>query len=230
MKLTAKAAILTGFYASITLSVMTIISFGLGITATPGGRVLYPYLDTLKLFPRDYFWMVSAMVFILAYAVMMVSIHSTVPEENKIFSQIGIVFTIFSAVILLADYYIQLSVVPVSLMNNEITGITLITQYNPHGIFIVLEELGYIMMSLSFLFMAFVFHQKGRLGTSIKWIFISAFILTILAFGIISFLNGIERKDYFEVAIISITWLTLIVNGILVGIFFRKQLKAGIIV
>lgn len=34
-------------------------------------------------------------------------------------------------------------------MHGETEGITLLTQYNAHGIFIALEELGYLLMSLS---------------------------------------------------------------------------------
>jgi hypothetical protein len=41
-----------------------------------------------------------------------------------------------------------------SLMNGQAQGIALLTQYNPYGVFIVLEELGYLLMSLSFLFLA----------------------------------------------------------------------------
>ena len=40
-------------------------------------------------------------------------------------------------------------------MNGETDGIALLTQYNGHGIFIAMEELGYITMSISFLFSLF---------------------------------------------------------------------------
>src|SRR4030067_298612 len=63
-------------------------------------------------------------------------------------------FAIMAALILAGDYFIQFSVVPVSLMSGETEGITLLTQYNAHGIFIVLEELGYLLMSLSFVLIA----------------------------------------------------------------------------
>lgn len=88
--------------------------------------------------------MITAMMLIVTYVVFMTSLHYIANKERKIFGQISIIFTIISAAILLTDYYIQIAVVPVCLTNNEIEGITLITQYNPHGIFIALEELGYI--------------------------------------------------------------------------------------
>jgi hypothetical protein len=108
-------------------------------------------------------------------------------------------------------------------MSGEQEGITLLTQYNPHGVFIVLEELGYIMMSLSFLFVAPVFANKTRLESSIRWIFVSAFVLTIIAFTLTTLNRGLDRQDNFEIAVISIDWLVLVVNGILLSMVFRRE-------
>ena len=49
------------------------------------------------------------------------------------------------------------------------------TQYNPYGVFIVLEELGYLLMSLSFVFLAPVFAGGGRLASVIGWVFVAGF-------------------------------------------------------
>ena len=170
--------------------------------------------------------MFSAIVLILVYVTLMASIHSFATRQKKIFSQIGLSFAIVTAVILLSDYFIQFSVIPVSLINGETEGIALLTQYNPHGIFIVLEDLGYIIMSLSFLFMAPVFTNKNRLESTVRWVFIAGFILTIVSLAVISIIYGLERKDRFEVATLSTDWLVLTINGILLSIVFRRQLKA----
>lgn len=230
--MTKETANLIGLYSAIILTMTTVISFGLALTAipisgvnAPGGGLQYPYLDTLRQFPKDYLWMFSAIILIITYVILMASIHSIVKDEKKIFSQISITFTIISATILLIDYFIQIAVVPVSLINNETEGITLITQYNPHGIFIALEELGYIMMNISFIFIAPIFDKKDRLESSIKWIFIIAFILTVLSLITISIQYGTQRKDLFEILVISISWLVLIINGILLSIFFKNRLK-----
>jgi hypothetical protein len=146
-------------------------------------------------------------------------------SQKKIFSQIGISFAIITAVILLSDYFIQVSVIPVSLMHGETAGITILTQYNPHGIFIVLEDLGYLIMSFSFLFMAPVFANKTRLESAIRWVFIIGFVLTTISLMVISIKFGMDRQDRFEVAVISINWLILVINGVLLSIVFRRQLK-----
>jgi hypothetical protein len=42
---------------------------------------------------------------------------------------------------------------------------------------------------------------------------------------VISAYYGLERMDRFEIAAISIDWLVLVVNGILLSVLFRKRLK-----
>ena len=63
----------------------------------------------------------------------------------------------------------------------ETEGIALISQYNGHGIFIAMEELGYIIMGLSFLFLTPVFNRINRLERTIRWCFPAPFILLIFA-------------------------------------------------
>jgi hypothetical protein len=220
-----------GFYAAILTTVMTIVTFGFAITALPnaGANCLedcidYPYLDSMSQFPGDYLWMFPALVLLVVYVILMTSIHATAAAEKKIFSQIGLSFALMAAVILMSIYFLQFSVIPVSLRNGETEGITLLTQYNPHGIFIALEELGYLIMSLSFLFVAPVFTAGNRVTAAVRWIFILGFVLAIVALAGYSIVYGLERQDRFEIAVISIDWLVLIANGALLSVLFRRQL------
>jgi hypothetical protein len=103
----------------------------------------------------------------------------------------------------------------------------LLTQYNAHGVFIVLEELGYLLMSLSFLFLAPVFANRGALVSVVRWVFITGFVLTIIFFVVISIDHGLDRMDRFEVAVISIDWLVLVINGVMLSVLFRRQLKVS---
>ena len=220
------------FYTAIFTVIMTVITFGFAITAIPisGANcgdlcIEYPYLNTLSQFLKDYLWMPLAIILTLSYLVLMVSIHVYASNQRKIFSQIGLSFALLATMVLVGDYFVQFSVVPISLMSGETEGITMLTQYNAHGVFIVLEELGYLLMSLSFLFMAPVFINKNRLEVAVRWVFIISFLLTVLALTLISINYGLDRQDRFEVAVISIDWLVLIVNGILLSIVFKQQLR-----
>jgi hypothetical protein len=223
-----------GFYAAVLTVIATIITFAFAISALPnsgGGCVAdcftYPYLDTLSQYPVDYYWMLAAMVQLVLYLVLITAIHACAPVERKIYSHIALSLAIAAAIILLGDYFVQFSVVPISLMQGETEGITMLTQYNPHGVFIVLEELGYILMSLSFLFLAPIFARRSRLEMAVRWIFAASPILMLLAFVPITISYGLDRQDRFEIAAISIDWLVLIVNGILLGIVFRRQLSTS---
>jgi hypothetical protein len=229
---TSKTENSVGFYAAISTTVITLVTFVLAMFAVPiagancpANCIDYPYLDTVSQFPRDYLWMFSAIILLLAYVVLMVSIHFYAPRHSKIFSQIGLSFAMMATAVLLIDYFVQFSVVPISLMSGETDGITLLTQYNAHGIFIALEELGYLLMSVSFVFVAFVFAKKGRLETAVSWLFALSFVITWGALFIISLNFGLDRSDRFEVIAITINWFVLIINGILLTVLFRRQLK-----
>ena len=223
-------SILVGFYAAILTTVVTLFTFALAMTAIPisgsncpNDCIEYPYLDTVAQFPRDYRWMLPAIVLLLVYVILMLSIQGYASGQKRVFAQIGTAFAIMSATVLTSAYFIQFAVVPVSLMNGETQGIALLTQYNPHGIFIAMEELGYLIMSLSFLFAAFVFTNRTRLENAVRWIFLIGFGLTLVTLVVISVRYGLERLDRFEVAVISIDWLVLLINGALLSLVFRRE-------
>jgi hypothetical protein len=218
-----------GFYAAICTTLLTIVTFGIALLTPPISGpscredcIDYPYLDITSRFPRDYYWMYLAIVLTLSYVVLMVCIHTIAAKEQKIFSHIGLAFAIISAATLVVDYYIQISVIQPSLLNGETDGIALLTQYNPHGIFIALEELGYLIMSVSFLFVAFSFSGASRLEKAIRWVFAGGFVLTLVSFIVIDISYGTEREYTFEIVVISINWLVLIVGSILLSRVFRS--------
>jgi hypothetical protein len=221
-----------GLYSAILTALTTLVTFSLAIIAIPNSGAgcrencfEYPYVNTLSEFPRDYLWMPPAMLLVVFYVILIVSIHTCAAQHKKVYSHIGLSFALIAAGILLSDYFVQFSVVPVSLMNQETEGIALLTQYNAHGVFMVLEELGYLLMSLSFLFLAPVFANRGRLASVVRWVFIAGFILTVIFLAVISINYGLDREDRFEVAVISIDWLVLVINGVLLSLLFRRQDK-----
>jgi hypothetical protein len=223
-----------GFFAAVLTAAATFLAFGLAMIAIPiagancpGDCISYPYLDTVEQFPRDYLWMLPAMVMVIAYLVLMVALEAYAGPAQKIYGRIAVAVALISATVLLMNYFVQFFVVPVSLQHGETEGITILTMYNPHGLFIVLEDLGYLLMSLSFLFVAPIITAKGRLEAAVRWIFVAAFVLTVLAFIFYSVRFGLDRQDRFEVAAIVVNWLTLIVNGILLSRVFRRRLTAS---
>jgi uncharacterized membrane protein len=79
------------------------------------------------------------------------------------------------------------------------------------------------MMSIAFISLVPVFSGSDRLNGVIRWVFIISFILIIISFIMISFKYGIKREYRFEVAAITINYMTLIVSGILMSRLFRRE-------
>jgi len=221
-----------GIISSWSLSILTIITWGLAMIALPpsGPNCLancmdYPYSNLLAYFPRDYFWMNLAILQMAVFLIFTIALHFHAPEEKKIFSFISVAFALMAALILMTNYYIQSAVVPISMMKNQPEGIALLTQYNGHGIFIAGEELGFTLMSLAFIFLSLTFPFKTRLEKAIRVVLSSPFIANVLILIIISAQYGIDRDYRYEVAAISTDWLAAIVIGILAGVYLMKAAR-----
>lgn len=209
------------------VALVTAIAFAIGIMTPPisghfctANCIDYPYLDTLSRFPRDYFWMPFAILFSLLYVALTASIHEYASAERKAFSRIAFSLATMAATILFTNYFIQLTVIPASLAQGQTDGISLWTQYNPHGLFIALEEAGYLLMAASFASVAPVFRGRTRLIRAIRWVFGLAAVLAAASFVVVLATYGVDRGYLYEVVIISIVWTTLIVVGVLIGRLF----------
>jgi len=221
-KFSYTSALLTAIITTITF-IVAMFAIPISGANCPGSCVDYPYMNTFGQYPRDFLWMPLAILLILSYAGLMLSIHAYVPENKKILSQAGLLLALMTATILVTDYFIQFSVIPMSLLYGETEGLAMLIQYNPHGIFLALEELGYILMSLSFLFMALAMPHRNRLETTIRRIFFAGFGLSIISLIGITLIFGLARDDRLEVIILSIDWFVLIINGFLLGRLFKNQ-------
>ena len=220
-----------GFYAAILTTLLTVVTFVIAFNTPPlsgpgctAACFNYPYADIASRFPRDYYWMYPAILLSLVYYVLMVSIHYFAPAERKIFSQIGMSFALISTATLVTDYFIQLSVIQPGVVLGETDGIAMLSQFNPHGVFIVLEEIGFLMMSISMLCMAPAIVGNTKVEKAIRWLFIACFALNAISMGLYTMLYGIHREYLFELTTISINWLTLFTTGVLLTIVFRRKL------
>lgn len=229
-------AVKVGIISSWALSILTIITFGLAIIATPptgpwctANCMAYPYSNLLDYFPRDYFWMNLAILQMAVFLIFVIAHHFLAPEEKKIYSFISMAFALMAAMILMANYHIQSAVIPISVMKNQTEGIALLTQYNGHGIFIAAEELGFTLMSLAFFFLSLTFPFKTWLEKAIRIILSAPFIANVLIFIILFFQYGIDRDYRYEVAAITTNWLAAIAAGMLMAVYSsrNKSKKTG---
>ena len=218
-----------GFWAAV-LTVLVAATFAVAGIATPARSgpfcgpttwacVSAPYVDVAGFIPGDYLWLIPGLLLVPIFVVLVAAIHGNAPEPRRICSGIGLAFAVAYAVVIGVDYFVQLAVVIPSLQAGETAGLSLFTQYNPHGLFIAGEALGYLAMSLALLFAAPIF-AGGRIERAIRWLFIGGFLLAVAA--LLGF--WIVGRDLvaFEVAVLSINWIVLIASGVLLGVVFRR--------
>ncbi len=220
-----------GFWAAISVALLGAVALDIGIVTPPrtgpnclGTCIPYPYADAAPFVPGDFIWMVPAILMMVAFLVLMNCLYA-LSSERGVLSRIGMSFTLIATAVLMTDYFVQFSVVQPSLVNGETEGLALISQYNPHGVFIALEDLGYLTMSLTFLMAGVVLAGNGRLDRVIRWLYFLAAILTIGSFVVLSAMYGADLDYRFEVLAIAIDWLTLIISGILLAVWFRQAAR-----
>jgi hypothetical protein len=224
-----KGASRFGFWAAILLAVLAATSFGLGITTPPrsgpycaGICIVYPYTSAVQYVPRDYLWLAPAIMLLPVFVVLAGCIHPRVEACRKHVSLIGLCFASMAAGILSIDYFVQFQVAMPSLLQGETDGLSLFTQYNPHGIFIALEDLGYLLLSAAFLFAGAAFPRASRLERAIQGTMVATALLDFLCFAAMTGHHG-ARLDYrFEVATITIHWTALLALGVMLAFYFGR--------
>ncbi|MBN1876081.1 MAG: hypothetical protein JXA33_17790 [Anaerolineae bacterium] len=227
-----------GFWVSILTSVAAVAALGIAITTAPARSgpncpplvdmgvlqscVTYPYTDVAAYVPIEYIWMYPAFLLALLFVVLVICIHYTAPVDTKVASQIALSFASISATVHAINYFIQLTVIQPSLLKGELEGLSLFSQYNPHGIFIALEDLGYLLMGIAFLFIALVFVGRDKLERAIRFILIIGSILAVGGLILLALLYGSDLEYRYEVLSLTTDWIILIVTGILLSVFFKR--------
>jgi len=219
-----------GYYVSLTTAILTLFTFAIAICTPPlsgpfcaGNCFEYPYSGIAERFPRDYYWMYMAIMLSFSYLVMISTISRVAPKKRMLFGSIGLSLALMSTLLLVTDYFLQVSVIQPSLLAGETDGISILTQFNPHGIFIVLEELGFLLLIFSLFALFPVFRGKNPLEKAIRLTTIIGMVLAIVSFVLVSIFHGIHREYRFEVIIISITWLELILFSFLLSRYFKTK-------
>ncbi len=212
-----------GFGVGLALAADTAVTFALALTAVPDD-VPYPFTSDLVAaqWPGDYLWMYPAMLLMLLFVAFAATVHQFAPRPRAMASLLGLCFACVAATVLLIDYFIQVTAVPLSLEKGQLDGWAMLTMYNPHGVFIALEELGYLLMSLTLALLSSVFNGRNRLEHTIRWLFRLSLAAVVGALVVVSWVQGMDRADVFETIAVSIVWLTILVGAPLVAVVLRR--------
>jgi hypothetical protein len=218
------------FWAATLTAGLAAVSFGVAVTTPPrtgpfaaaGSALGYPYSAAAEFVPRDFVWMYPALLMMLAYLVLAACIRSRASGPHGLFGSIGQSLAIVSFAVITIDYFIQLQTIQPGLLGGEGADLAALTQYNPHGVFVALENLGFLVMGFSFLFLGLSLGRE-RLQRATRWVLVVSFALSLLAFVGMSLYFGLDLEYRFEVAVITIDWLTLIAAGVLLALVFRRS-------
>jgi hypothetical protein len=212
--------------------------------------VTAPYTDVAAFVPRDYLWLYPSIALQLTFVVLVAVLVGRTAGQRpapagptqawptqawpaqawpaQAWAATG--FVLLGAGLLVADYGLQLFVVQPSLLAGEVDGLSLLSQYNPHGVFIGLENLGYAAIALGWLFLSampdgVMRGPSGRMR-AVRWVFLTGGLLTWgfligLAAG---YGAGLEYR--FELAAISLYWLVAVTTGVLLTVEFRRDSTA----
>jgi hypothetical protein len=226
-RLSLWVAVLTAFVAVVFLA-MAITTLPRSGPYCQSGCVGYPYTDVAAFVPRDYLWMYPAVVLTLLTMVLVECIHHQVSPSRALLSRIAVGFTTMGATVLVVDYASQLTFLQPALLLGETEGLSPWSQYNPHGVFIALENVGYALLNLAFLFIgAAMVGTPWKLWRAAGWVFACGGALTLALLAFYSAIYRVRLDYRFEVAAIGLTWLVLIAAPVLLSIAFVRTRPVG---
>ena len=222
-----------GFWAAVATAVSAAIALGLGVTTPPRSGpncssdcITAPYTDAAAFVPRDYLWVYAASVMVLLFVVLVAGVHHAVADSHRVFSQVALSFAVIAAVAAVLDYAVQLAVLQPALLKGELDGLSLWSMYNPHGVFIALENAAYLLMAVSFVFLAAALPPVRGAVRAARIVLVAAGAIVVLSSVLLAVRYGQDLDYRVEVLAIGVDWLALIVAGALLAVGFRKDVIA----
>lgn len=138
------------------------------VGSSSGWTGMQSYLETFH--PILLLPLVPSILLVPAFVTLMVCIHYYAAPEKRIWSHIGLAFTLIYACLAFTNYITQLVSVQRAVLAGETDGLTMLVHGNPHSIFWSLIS-AYVFMNLAMLFAAPVF-AGGRLETWLRRLFL----------------------------------------------------------
>lgn len=155
-----------------------------------------------------------------AFTALMVSVHAYTPEEKKIWSLLGLAFTLIYATMAAMNYMIQLLPVWRSINNGETDGLAMFVLGNPHSMFWGLAY-AYIFMNLAMLLTAPVF-GGNRLENRTRLLFILNGISGLVTLVIIF----LDSPPLYLMGSLVFWFPVFIAAVVSVAVLFNRTIKA----
>jgi hypothetical protein len=226
---TRRAEARFSFWVAVLTAALAAAALGMAVTTPPRSGpycsmscIAYPYTNAAAFVPRDYLWMYPAALLSMTFVVLVTRVHRHATDDLKSCSLVAMCFASLGAALILSDYVIQIAVVQPSLLDGQGGGLSLFSQYNPHGIFIALEDGGYSLMGLAFLFSGLSLGRLTRLERVARRLLVISGVAVIGALVTLALIFGKDLEYRFEVIALSIDCIVLVVAGLLLGVLFKR--------
>ncbi len=221
-------------WAAAVTAVAATLALGIGVFTPPRGGVLcttgcigYPYTGAAPYVAGDSIWIYPAIVMVLGLVTVAASLHELALPAGRLPGLMALAFATLAASLLVGDYAVHLMVVMPSLAKGEGADVTVLSMYNPRGVFIGLENVGYFVMGLAFLAIAEAVPRGARLESAIRLVFLAAGVLAVGGLAVFLAVFGADLDVRYEVAAISVDYLALIIGGGLLAVLFRRPAPAA---
>ncbi len=194
--------------------------FGLAAFVSNAAFVLVQSLQLLRIlrYPYDEILIYGcSLCIVIPFVLEMLALHHAAPDDRKYWSHAALLFTLFYAVFVTANYVVQLATVIPMTLRGDAGQIGLLVQ-TPHSLFWDFDAIGYIAMGIATLLAVPVF---GRDGLD-RWVRIS-FLANALVTPLIAFVYF--YPDFSErLLLLAIPWtVTAPASMLLLTLWFRRQ-------
>jgi hypothetical protein len=231
---TRRAELRFSFWVAVLTAALAAAALAMAVTTPPRSGpycstscIAYPYTDAAAFVPRDYLWMYPAALVSVTFIVLVTCVHRHASDDLKSWSLVALCFASLGASLILSDYVIQIAVVQPSLLDGQVSGLSLFSQYNPHRIFIALEDGGYSLMGLAFLFSGLSLGRLTRLERVVRRLLVISGVAVIGVLVSFAWIFGRHLEYRFEVIALSVDWIVLVVAGVLLGMVFQRLMRAS---
>lgn len=164
--------------------------------------------------PIDYLWMYPAAIAVVSFAVLLIILEPLAPPHRWVAARLASRAASAAAVLLISAFTLQLFVVQPSIVLNEQDSVGMWSQFNPHGGFIALENLGYLLMSLSLVATSRLVPGRQGLRRLVRTTGAALGGLGVLALPVQGALFGAQLDYRYEVTAISLNWTAILVISI----------------
>lgn len=167
-----KRIIKTGYWSALMAFVAT-LSFVIVQLLQIAGVFQFPW-DEILIYG-------TSLCIMIPFVIAMLALHYTTPAERRFWTHGALIFTIFYAVFVTANYVVQLATVIPMKIKGLVSEVAILEQ-TPHSMFWDYDALGYIFMGIAMLFALPALNKQGAQ----KWVHYG-FMANALVTPLISF-------------------------------------------